>query len=179
MRILIVFATTEGHTRRLAEFAAEYLRRLGHHVSVCDAARSDGLDLASFEAAFLLASLHLRRYQASLIKFAREKHAALNVMASAFVSVSLSAVGDPSNLGLRDCLKHFENDTLWRPAMVHHAAGAMPFSAYSFFMKLAIKFIAHWHGMSVKTSQDYDLTDYAALGAFIDHFLASASRSRV
>jgi hypothetical protein len=50
----------------------------------------------------------------------------------------------------------------------------MPFSAYSFFMKLAIKLIARWHGMPVRTSQDYDLTDYAVLGAFIDRFVASA-----
>ena len=53
----------------------------------------------------------------------------------------------------------------------------MPFSTYSFFMKFAIKLIARWHGMLVKTSQDYDLTDYAALGAFIDRFAASALSS--
>jgi menaquinone-dependent protoporphyrinogen oxidase len=50
----------------------------------------------------------------------------------------------------------------------------MPFSVYGFFTKFAIKLIARRHGMLVKTSQDYDLTDYAALEAFIDRFLASA-----
>ena len=46
----------------------------------------------------------------------------------------------------------------------------MPFRAYHF----AIKLIARTEGMLVYTSQDYDLTDYAALEAFIDPFAASA-----
>ena len=47
--------------------------------------------------------------------------------------------------------------------------------AYGFFTKFAIKLIARRHGMLVKTSRDYDLTDYAALEAFIDRFVASES----
>ena len=58
---------------------------------------------------------------------------------SAFVSVSLSAAGpDPSYLELRDCVEGLERDTLWRPGVVHHAAEAMPFSAYGFFTKSAL-----------------------------------------
>jgi menaquinone-dependent protoporphyrinogen oxidase len=175
MRFLIVFATTEGHTRNLATFASDRLRRVGHQVHICDAAQSDMADFARFEAALLIASVHLGRYQASLTKFARTNHVALNAIPSAFVSVSLSAAGaDPSYPGLRDCVERLERDTFWRPGVVHHAAGAMPFSAYGFFTKFAIKLIARRHGMLVKSSQDYDLTDYAALEAFIDRFLASA-----
>ena len=37
----------------------------------------------------------------------------------------------------------------------------MPFGAYGFFTKFAIKLIARRHGMLVKTSKDYDLADYA------------------
>jgi menaquinone-dependent protoporphyrinogen IX oxidase len=58
---------------------------------------------------------------------------------SAFVSVSLSAASpDPSYLELRDCVEGLERDTLWRPGVVHHAAEAMPFSAYGFFTKSAL-----------------------------------------
>jgi hypothetical protein len=58
---------------------------------------------------------------------------------NAFVSVSLSAAGpDPSYLELRDCVEGLERDTLWRPGVVHHAAEAMPFSAYGFFTKSAL-----------------------------------------
>jgi menaquinone-dependent protoporphyrinogen IX oxidase len=60
---------------------------------------------------------------------------------------------------------------------VHHAGGAMPFSAYGFFTKLAIRYIARRRGKNVKTSEDYDLTDYTALETFIDRFAARALTS--
>ena len=80
MRFLIVFATTEGHTRNLAAFSADRLRRVGHEVHICDAAQSDMADFARFGAALLIASVHLGRYQASLTKFARANHVALNAI---------------------------------------------------------------------------------------------------
>ncbi len=142
MRILIVFATTRRTHAKLATFAADRLRRVGHQVHICDAAQSDMADFARFEAALLIASVHVGRHQASLTKFARANHIALNAIPSAFVSVSLSAAGaDPSYPGLRDCVERLERDTFWRPGVVHHAAGAMPFSAYGFSTKFAIKLL--------------------------------------
>lgn len=179
MRGFILFSTTEGHARKLAQFAAARLAKLGHEVRVHDAALSDPPDLAGFDLALLIASVHVGRYKDSFIEFARRHHDALNAMPSAFVSVSLSAAGDnPSDFaGLRDCVERLERDTLWHPGAVHHAGGAMPFSAYGFLTKLAIKFIARKRGMVVKTSEDYDLTDYAAFETFVDGFAASAVSS--
>jgi menaquinone-dependent protoporphyrinogen oxidase len=179
VRVLIVFATTEGHTRKLAEFAAARLRRSGHQVRVCDAAQSEPPDPAAFAAALLMASVHLGGYQGQLRDFVRHNHAVLNAMPSAFVSASLSAAGDnPSDrAGLRDCVERLKRDTSWYPGAVYHAAGAMPFSAYGLLKKLAIKLIARRRGKIVKISEDYDLTDYAAFGDFIDSFAASAISS--
>jgi menaquinone-dependent protoporphyrinogen oxidase len=179
MRILIVYATTEGHTRKLAAFAAERLSRAGHEARVCDAAHPDRCDLAGCQATFLIASVHLAHYQASLIDFAHANHDALNAMPTAFVSVSLSAAGDnPSDLaGLRDCVERLKRDTSWRPRDVHHVAGAMLFSAYGLLTRLAIKYIARRRGKIITTSQDYDLTDCAAFGTFIDRFAAAAASS--
>jgi menaquinone-dependent protoporphyrinogen oxidase len=174
MRVFILFSTTEGHTRKLAQFAAARLTKRGHEVRVRDAAKSNLPDLAGFDVALLLASVHVGHYQHSFIEFVRDNHDVLNAMPSAFVSVSLSAAGDnPSDLaGLRDCVERLERDTLWHPGAVHHAAGAMLFSAYGFFTKLAIRLIARRRGTIVKTSEDYDLTDYTAFETFIDRFVA-------
>jgi menaquinone-dependent protoporphyrinogen oxidase len=152
MRVLILFSTTEGHTRKLAQFAAAQLTRRGHEVLVHDAVQPNLPDLTGFDAAFLFASVHVGHYQHSFIEAVRKNHDALNAMPSALVSVSLSATGDnPSDLvGLRDCVERLERNTLWHPGAVHHAAGAMLFSAYGFFTKLAIKFIARRRGTIAK-----------------------------
>jgi menaquinone-dependent protoporphyrinogen oxidase len=180
MLILVLFSTTEGHTRKLAQFVAARLRLCGHRVQLHDAIHVDLPDAARFDAVLLLASVHLGRYQRSFVEFVRKNHDALNLMPNAFISVSLSAAGDnPSDLaGIRECVDRLERETLWHPTAVHHAGGAMRFSAYGFFTKLAIRYIARRRGKSVKTSKDYDLTDYAALETFIDRFVARALASR-
>ena len=177
MRVLIVYASTEGHTRKLAGFAGTRLSAAGHQVRVCEAAESDCPAPSAFEAAFLMGSVHLGRYQRKLARFARRNRDALNAMPSAFVSVSLSAAGDDARdwEGLHEAVTHFLNATGWRPCAVNHAGGAMEFSTYGFLKKLAIRFIARDHGWMVKTTQDYDLTDYAALGRFLDDFVMRAA----
>jgi menaquinone-dependent protoporphyrinogen oxidase len=179
MRVFILFSTTEGHARRLAQFTAARLAKLDHKVYVCDAAQTDQPDVAGFDAALLIASVHVGHYRRSFVAFARKYHDVLNAIPTAFVSVSLSAAGDnPTDLaGIRDCIERLKRDTAWHPGAVHHAAGAMLFSACGFFTKLAIKLIARKRGKVVNTSQDDDLTDYAALETFIDAFAANAVSS--
>ena len=180
MRILIVFATTEGHTSKLVRFVAARLVGAGHQVQACDVGQSDPPNPAEFEAVLLAGSIHIGRYQERLISFARSHHAALNAMPTAFLSVSLSAAGDnPGDwAGLRNCVRRLEQETAWRPGAVHHAAGAMPFSAYGLLTKLVMRWIASRRRMRVTTSQDYDFTNYDVLGSFIDEFVMSFAKGR-
>jgi hypothetical protein len=54
----------------------------------------------------------------------------------------------------------------------------MPFTAYGFFAKLAIRYIARRRGKRVKTSEDHDLTDYAALETDIHRPFRGSRASR-
>lgn len=177
MRVFILFSTTHGHARRLAQFAAAHLINFDHDVQIHDAAQTAQFDLTEFDAALLIASVQIGRYRHSFVDFARKNHAALDAMANAFVSVSLAATGgNPSDrAGLQGCLERLKSQTLWHPATVYHAAGALPFSHYGFLLKLIMKFIARNHGAIVNTSRDYDFTDYVAFEKFIDDFVASAN----
>jgi menaquinone-dependent protoporphyrinogen oxidase len=103
-----------------------------------------------------------------LVQFARSNHEFLNTAATAFISVSLSAAGEnPDDWeGLEQCLARFLHETRWMPKSVYQAEGAIRYSHYDFFKRLAIKYIASKHGVPTVTSQDYDLTDYGALKKF-------------
>jgi menaquinone-dependent protoporphyrinogen oxidase len=180
MRILIVYGSTEGHTRDLCHFAARALREAGHEATVEPAGEdASEPDPGPYDALILAASLHVGRYQAPLIAYAQAQCAALNTKPSAFLSVSLSAAGhNPDDWeGLDACLARFEEDSQWSPKVVHQAAGAIRYSQYDFFKRLVIKFIALQHGQRTVTSQDYDLTDYEALERFVLAFAAEASRT--
>jgi menaquinone-dependent protoporphyrinogen oxidase len=179
MRVLIVFGTTEGHTRGLAEFMAARLAAGGHEVAVRGAAREDGPpDPAGFDAAIVAASLHAGRYQREVARFARAHRAALDGMPSAFVSVSLSAAGrDPEDrAGLAACVARFERDTLWTPRAVHHAGGAIRFSRYGLLKRWALRLIARRRGYEADPAKDHDLTDYGALARFVDGFVSDLGK---
>jgi menaquinone-dependent protoporphyrinogen oxidase len=131
MNVLIVYATTEGHTRDLARFLMRTLSGVGHSV-VTEEAPVEGRypDRSSYDAAFVAGSLHVGRYQPNLVRFARARHGELNAMPSALISVSLSAAGqNPDDwAGLDECLAAFEHETSWTPKAVHQAAGAIRYS---------------------------------------------------
>lgn len=177
MRVLIVFGTTEGHTREICQFAARSLREAGHTATV-EEAMGEGLavQLAPYEAVILAGSLHVGRFQPGLVRFAQAHAELLNAKASAFIAVSLSAAGEnPDDWeGLKECLARFEHETGWTPKAVHHAAGAIKYSQYDFFKRLALMHIAAKRGQRTVTSHDYDLTDYDAVRAFVLDFVGAA-----
>jgi menaquinone-dependent protoporphyrinogen oxidase len=181
MRILIVYGSTEGHTSDLSGFMAERLKEDGHQVIVSDSGDKHPLpDPADLDAALLAASLHVGHYQASLVDYARRHHETLNEMASAFVSVSLAAAGEnPDDWeGLETCVARFLHGTNWKPTAVHHAAGAIRYSHYDFFKRLALKYIASRRGQKTETSRDYDFTDYDALKRFVRDFVRDEANRR-
>lgn len=175
MHVLIVYATTEGHTRDLSQFIMRTLAQDGHR-TVTEEAPIDAPypDPSPFDVVFVAGSLHIGRYQSNLVRFVRARHDQLNAMPSAFISVSLSAAGhNPEDwAGLDDCLAAFERETSWTPKAVHQAAGAIRYSHYDFFKRLLLKHIAAQRGEKTVTSRDYDMTDYDALTQFCRDFVA-------
>jgi menaquinone-dependent protoporphyrinogen oxidase len=178
MRILIVYGTTEGHTRDLGGFAAGALREAGHEAVALEAPpAARDLDLAGWDAIVVAASVHVGRYQPAIVGFASARRNEIARMPNAFISVSLSAAGtnEADWKGLEACVAKFERETGWMPGAVHHAAGAIRYSRYGFLKRLALKLIARKRGKDTVTRQDYDLTDYDALRRFLLDFARSAA----
>jgi menaquinone-dependent protoporphyrinogen oxidase len=174
MRILMIYGTTEGHTRELCNFAASQLRASEFPTTVEEAGRDPSQpDPSPYDVVFVAASLHMGRYQPRLVEYARTHHATLDRIRSAFISVSLSAAGqNPHDWeGLEQCVARFEHETLWTPSAIHHAAGAIRYSQYDFFKRLAVKHIAAERGQRTVISHDYDLTDYETLSRFVMNFV--------
>lgn len=177
MNLLIAYATTDGQTRKIARFAADRLAGQGHAVELLNVEDTEGLDLSRFDAAILAGSLHAGGYQKSLARFATDQAAALALMPTLFLAVSLSAAGnDPEDwAGLRRCLADFESDTGWTPGRTEHVAGAFRFSEYDFFRAWAMRRIADQKGEAVEPGQDKEYTDWAALILAVDGWVAGVT----
>jgi len=171
MKILLLYGTTEGQTRKIAEFVAKRLRDIGDTVTLVDATGDTTLvDLRAHDAAIVAASLHAGQYQSAVAHFVRANHAWLNMMPSAFISVSLSAAGtDPEDLkGIADCADRFKADTNWTTPPVHQVAGAFRFTEYDFFKRWVLKLIAWEKGVKIEPGKDVELTNWDALAATVD-----------
>jgi menaquinone-dependent protoporphyrinogen oxidase len=179
-RVLIVYGTTEGQTRRIAQFLGNLIAEKGHEASVLDSTDLPGdLDVGAYDAVIAAASLHIGRHQTSIVHFVHDHAAELNARPTAFLSVSLCAASDdPDDLhDARKCVDRFLADTGWQPTRIELVAGAFRYTQYDFFKRWAMKLIARRKAAPSDTSQDYELTDWAALRAFAGTFLGELSAS--
>lgn len=178
MNILLVYGTTEGQTRKIADFVAAQLRERHHQVIAVDAAALPAdLDPRAFDAVLIAASLHFGHYQSAVVHFVKAHLTTIDAKPNAFLSVSLAAASDdPDDLeGLRQCDAAFVARTQWSPGRIHHATGAFRYTEYDFFKRWALKYIAARRGAPTDTSRDHELTDWQALADFAESFAAGAS----
>lgn len=176
-RILIVYGTTEGQTRKIGQRIAAVAQARGHDVQTVDSATLSGpLTGGEHDAVLVGASLHRGRYQSSVERFVRTNLALLNRLPSAFFGVSLVAASrDREHAKEADKLvERFLAETGWRAARSASLAGALPYSRYGFFKRLLMRLIVWREGGDTDASRDYEYTDWDAVDGFARSFLGEA-----
>ena len=174
--VLIVYGTTEGQTRKVAEFIADALKARGVEIELVDSATDHAAGVQPvYAAAIVCASLHQHSYQASIRRFLKDNKSWLAGIPAAFVAVSLTAVleDDESRGELRQIAEKFCRDIGWTPAITRHVAGALRYTEYDYFKRLVMKLIARKQGGDTDTSRDHEYTDWDDLTRFVDEFLAA------
>lgn len=177
MFFLVVYATTEGQTRKIAQFVADRIKVHNQNVDLLDATDPSIADvkLRSYDGVIIACSLHVGKFQTSIEEFIRERHQTLNGMRTVFLPVSLSAASKDADdiKGLAECTSKFLEDTGWKPGETHNVAGAFRYTQYDFFKRWGMKLIAYQKGVSTDTSKDLELTDWVALTRATDDFVAT------
>lgn len=173
MHVVVVYATVEGQTRKIARNIAATVQSRGHDVTVFDADDLADLDLAVADAVIIAAPVHIGRFPDQLLEWLKDNRAALESVPSAFISVSLaSASAFPEEHREIDAITaRFLGDAGWKPKAVHHAAGALRYTEYDFIKRLLLRHLAKKEGGPVDTSRDHGFTDWAALSDFVGGFL--------
>lgn len=175
MHVVILFATVEGQTRKIARHMAGTVQSLGHDVTVYDAADLEDVDLDLADAFIAAAPVHIGRFPAPFVHWVKERADALNGKRSAFVSVSLGIASqfEAEKREIDAIGEAFFAETGWHPGAVHHAAGALRYTRYDFLKRLLMRHIAAKEGGDVDTSEDHEYTDWDGLAAFVTGFLAA------
>jgi menaquinone-dependent protoporphyrinogen oxidase len=184
-RVLVVYATREGRTRKVAARVAAVLRARGREVDVFDAASPPaGIDPGRYALVVLAASLHMGRHEREMRAFVKKHAVALGRVRTAFLSVSLSeaTVEDPSRpeeerakaaRAVTDTIARFLAQTHLRPTWVMPVAGALPYGAYGPVTRLVMREISRKEGGPTDTGRDYEMTDWSALERFAEEAVGS------
>lgn len=184
--ILVVYATREGHTRKVADRVCHRIEQAGRSAVVTDARRGhfepcDGVVLAT--------SVHMGDHDPTMVDYVRYHREKLWKLPNAFVSVSLHEAvhenpscspleQDDAKVEVDRSLRLFAEETGFHPQEVHPVAGALLYSSYGFLKRLVMQRMAKDKGLSADTSQDHDYTDWKDVDQFVDGFLSRIERHR-
>jgi menaquinone-dependent protoporphyrinogen oxidase len=164
-QLLIVYGTSYGHTERICQRLARALEQEGYDVTLRRGdQRTPELQLGTFEAVVIAASVIRGRYQRYIRQFARAQASALNQVPTAFVSVCGAAKDSPEDAG--KYVDAFVRETGLRPALVRSFAGAVAYTRYGPLTRWIMKRISRSKGGPIDTTRDHDLTDWEAVDRF-------------
>ena len=174
--ILVVYATTDGHTAKVASRLGEMLAGQGHQVTVHDARNPVDTPAADdFDGVVVAASVHVSGYQQAVRQWVRANVADLALRPNAFISVCLGVLQDSARVraDLDAIVARFVAHTGWQPDRVEFVAGAIPYSRYGFFKRWVMRYMSRQAGMPTTADRDWEFTDWDALGRFANDFGSS------
>jgi menaquinone-dependent protoporphyrinogen oxidase len=182
--ILILYATREGQTERIAAHIAAAVRARGLEAQVVDVAKeAPALELRDYSIIILAASVHMGKHEAEMVRFVKQHREALASVPTAFLSTSMTEAaatrGDHSAEerseahaeAERRLQEFFATTGFYAPA--HRTiAGALLYTQYNWLLRMVMKHISKTEGVSTDTSHDHEYTDWLELDRFVSGLLS-------
>jgi menaquinone-dependent protoporphyrinogen oxidase len=148
-RALVVYASTHGHTAKIATRIAQAMVEQHVAVDVRDVADAADLDPGDYDVVVVGASLHKERHQPAIAEWVSARSAGLEQRPSVFFSVSLSAADntDTSRAATQHCIDEFCAQTRWTPSRTEAIADCLQYREYDVFtrqlMRLLMRRMGH------------------------------------
>jgi menaquinone-dependent protoporphyrinogen oxidase len=175
---LVVYASTHGHTAKIAARIADAIRAEGVGVDLRDVVHAFGVEPGEYDVVVVGASLHKEHHQKEVVEWVSERRDALADRPSVFFSVSLSAAEDShdAHAATQHCIDAFCDETGWVPARAEAIAGCLQYREYDLFTRQLMRLLMRRMGHPTDASQDYDYTDWDAVDRFGREIAALAGK---
>jgi menaquinone-dependent protoporphyrinogen oxidase len=172
MNTLIIYATVEGQTEKIAQFAKKRISEGGHEVSLINADDPEQISFDGVDAVILAASVHQRRHPRNFEALLVAHKADLEKRRTLLLSVSLNAAFPEGLEEAQDYVDEMKMRTGFEPTGELLVPGAVRISEYDFFAMQVVRYV-------VLRNRDYDpgegtheFTDWEALSDRLESFLA-------
>ena len=165
--LLIIYSTTDGHTKTICERIKDFFNEKGL-VNIVSLEQVNKINLNQFNKIIIGASIRYGRHSKSLYKFIKLNKDILNQKQSIFFSVNVVARKPEKNKPeTNPYIKKFLKISNWMPKKIGVFAGKVDYPNYGFFDKYIIKFIMYITNGPTDTSKSYEFTDWAKVDEFI------------
>ena len=165
--ILILYSTTDGHTRKICEFLQHYIAQRDNQVTLKSVDEASGINLGAYDKIVLGASIRYGKHAQAVYDFVRENQSLLDSVPNAFFSVNLVARKPGRNT--RDSnpyVKRFLKEITWEPKQLAIFAGKLDYPKYSFWDRKIIQMIMWITKGPTDPAAVVEFTDWDQVEAF-------------
>ena len=140
--ILMIYATTDGHTLEICRRMVPVIEQQGHRVQLVCITEANDLDLRAFDKIIIGASIRYGKHSPLVHDFIRRNEAILDSKPNAFFSVNVVARKPEKNQpGTNPYLKKFLKRIHWKPKNLAVFAGKIDYPRYTPFDRFMIRLI--------------------------------------
>ncbi len=166
-KILIAYATTDGHTLEICRRLQGIAEGDNHEVTLHELQAGDGLDVSSFDRIVVGASIRYGKHKPEVKEFIDKNQSALESKPSAFFSVNAVARKPAKKTAeTNPYVRKFLSKISWQPPLVGIFAGKIDYPAYGAFDRTMIRFIM-WMGKGpTDPTGTFEFTDWDSVDEF-------------
>ena len=165
--ILIIYSTTDGHTRSICERLKQVVETQDHTVDVVWMSENPDVDLQSFDKVIIGASIRYGKHQPQVFDFINKNQASLESKPSAFFSVNVVARKPQKNTPeTNPYLKKFLTQIDWKPSQLAVFAGKLDYPSLGYMDRQIIRFIMWMTKGPTAVDTVVDFTDWEQVEAF-------------
>ena len=166
---LIVYATTDGQTRKISERIRKTLRANGTEATLVDVNDAGSLDPAGFDGVIAGASVRYGKHDPAMARFLDANRAAIARVPNAFFSVNLIArKPEKRDLAGNKYLRKFLERLSFAPAHVEIIAGTLDYPSYRFIDRIMIQMIMKITGGPTDGTSVIEYTDWDQVARFAE-----------
>ena len=141
-KVLILYSTVDGHTRKICERLSKVIETAGHEATLADLHERRGIELERFDTVVVGASIRYGKHRPQVAEFMRANRPVLERKPSAFFSVNIVARKPGRNSpDTNPYARKFLRQIGWRPRVTAVFAGRLDYPSYGYWDRQIIRFI--------------------------------------
>ena len=141
-KILMIYSTTDGHTREICQRLTQVIEQHDHQVTLIPVEDAATMDLEQFDKIVIGASIRYGKHHRQVYDFIVGNQHILDSKPNAFFSVNVVARKPEKNQPeTNPYLKKFLKQISWQPQELAVFAGKLDYPGYSFRDRQIIRFI--------------------------------------